>query len=309
MLTRPLDDSDWSRQVIPLPDPLARHLDHYPLLRSGKVRDIYDAGEALLLVASDRLSAFDVVLPTRIPDKGKILTSISKYWFDQTQHICPNHLISTDVTSLVLSDAERRALDARTMIAKKANRIDIECVVRGYLAGSGFKEYAASGTLAGEPVPDGLQLGNRLQEPRFTPAIKNDDGHDANISRADLRKLVGERLAKQLEEISLAIYQFAAGRAADAGLVLADTKFEYGTVNGHIIIIDELLTPDSSRYWDAASLSPGKEPPSFDKQIVRDWLELQPWDKTPPGPEIPEEIVAKASRRYQDVFDRLTSIG
>lgn len=289
-----------------MPDALARRLDAYSLLRSGKVRDIYDAGDQLLLVASDRLSAFDVILPTQIPGKGKVLTAIAAYWFGCTRHICPNHLLGTDVSSLHLSEDERQGLEDRTMIAKKANRIDIECVVRGYLAGSGYKEYAVSGTLAGESLPDGLRLGSRLPEPRFTPAIKNDEGHDENISRDSLRRIVGETLAEQLEQISRAMYQFAVERAARVGLILADTKFEFGTVDGHVIIIDELLTPDSSRYWEASGMSPGKEPPSYDKQIVRDWLETQPWDKTAPGPEIPEEIVARTSQRYQDVFDRLT---
>lgn len=291
-----------------LPEDTALGLDHYPLLRSGKVRDIYDAGEALLLVASDRLSAFDVVLPTRIPGKGRVLTSIAAYWFGLTQHICPNHLISTDVSSLDLSDGERRALEGRTMIARKADRIDIECVVRGYLAGSGYKEYVASGTLAGESLPEGLRLGSKLPEPRFTPAIKNDDGHDENISTDRLRRILGDSLADRLRQISMQIFDFASARAARAGIILADTKFEFGTVNGKLVVIDELLTPDSSRYWDASELSPGSEPPSFDKQIVRDWLEKQTWDKLPPGPEVPENIVNRTRYRYEEVYARLKDI-
>ena len=287
-------------------DPL--NLAHYPLIRSGKVRDIYDADENLLLVASDRLSAFDVVLPTQIPDKGKLLTQIAAWWFDQTRHLNPNHLVSTDISSLDLSEAERKALRGRTMIGRKADRIDIECVVRGYLAGSGFKEYAASGTLAGEPLPAGLRIGEALPEPRFTPAIKNDDGHDENISLAKLREIVGMELATRLEETSLRLFTFATELSAQAGFVLADTKFEFGWIDQRLCLIDEILTPDSSRYWEASSVSPGYEPASFDKQIIRDWLETQPWDKTAPGPEIPPGIVAQARQRYEDVLNRLSAI-
>ncbi|HWV25201.1 MAG TPA: phosphoribosylaminoimidazolesuccinocarboxamide synthase [Thermomicrobiales bacterium] len=283
-------------------------LTHYQLIRSGKVRDIYDAGENLLLVATDRLSAFDVILPTRIPDKGRILTDIAAFWFARTTHLCPNHLVTTDIDALNLDQAEREALADRTMVCRKAERIDIECVVRGYLAGSGYKEYATSGTLAGEPLPSGLRLGDALPQPRFTPAIKNDEGHDENISRARLREIVGDELAQQLEATSLAIFTYASELASRAGFVLADTKFEFGWIDGQLTLIDEILTPDSSRYWDAATREPGKEPPSFDKQIIRDWLETQPWDKTSPGPEIPADIVDQARERYQAVYDRLISI-
>lgn len=290
---------------MPVSGPDSRTLTHYPLLRSGKVRDIYDAGDHLLLVATDRLSAFDVILPTPVPGRGKVLTAISAFWFDRTVRICPNHLVSTDIGQLDLTPDEVADLDGRTMIARKAERIDIECVVRGYLAGSGYKEYQASGTLAGEPLPSGLRLGDRLPEPRFTPAIKNDEGHDENISRACLREIEGDDLATQLEETSLAIYAFASSLAAKAGFVLADTKFEFGWIDGALTLIDELLTPDSSRYWDSVALVPGREPPSFDKQIVRDWLERRPWDKQPPAPEIPAEIVNEARERYQAVYNRL----
>lgn len=285
-----------------------RQLAHYPLIRSGKVRDIYDAGDYLLLVATDRLSAFDVILPTAIPGKGKLLTAISAFWFAQTSHIIPNHLVSTDVESLDATDEEKAYLRERTMIARRAERIDIECVVRGYLAGSGYKEYIADGTLAGEPLPTGLRRGDRLPEPRFTPAIKNDEGHDENVSRARLAEIVGPSLAGTLEDVSLRIYAFAAELAARAGIILADTKFEFGSIDGTLSLIDELLTPDSSRYWDASAMAAGEEPPSFDKQIVRNWLETQPWDKTPPGPEIPAEIVERTRARYQDVYERLTGL-
>ena len=286
----------------------AMRLRHYPLLRSGKVRDIYDAGDSLLLVATDRLSAFDVILPTVIPEKGRLLTAIATYWFDMTSHICPNHLVTTDISTLDLSVDERERLDGRTMVGKKARRIDIECVVRGYLAGSGYKEYKEAGTLAGERLPSGLQLGDALPELRFTPAIKNDHGHDENVSRQQLASQLGPEVASKLEKISLDIFAFASRHAAKAGFILADTKFEFGWLNDEIILIDEILTPDSSRYWDASNVEPGMEPPSFDKQLIRDWLEFQQWDKTSPGPIVPAEIVREAGKRYAAVYQRLISI-
>jgi phosphoribosylaminoimidazole-succinocarboxamide synthase len=289
-------------------DQTAPVLEHYPLIRSGKVRDIYDAGDHLLLVASDRLSAFDVILPTAISGKGALLTQISEFWFDRTEHIVPNHLVSTDIATLELSDDERQLLEGRTMVCRKADRIDIECVVRGYLAGSGYKEYAKLGTLAGETLPPGLQRGDRLPEPRFTPAIKNDQGHDENVSRERLATIVGTELATRLENVSLRLYEFAARNVEQAGIVLADTKFEFGFIDGELVLIDELLTPDSSRYWEASEIEPGKEPPSFDKQIVRNWLETQDWDKTHPGPEIPADIVERTIVRYREVLDRLSKI-
>lgn len=283
-----------------------KSLEHYPLIRSGKVRDIYDAGDLLLLVATDRLSAFDVILPTTIPGKGVLLTAISAFWFDRTRHIVPNHLVTSDVEALDASEEEKAYLRGRTMVARRAARINIECVVRGYLAGSGYKEYVANGTLAGEPLPFGMRRGDRLPEPRFTPAIKNDEGHDENVSRVRLAEIMGQELATTLEDVSLRIYVFASDLAARAGIILADTKFEFGYIDGELTLIDELLTPDSSRYWDAAAVVPGEEPPSFDKQIVRNWLETQPWDKTPPGPRIPAQIVERTRARYQEVYERLT---
>lgn len=280
-------------------------LQRYPLIRQGKVRDIYDADEYLLLVATDRLSAFDVILPTEIPGKGELLTQLSVFWFDQTKHLLPNHLVSTDISSLDLTDEDASWLQDRTMIVYKADRIDIECVVRGYLAGSGYKEYIEHGTLAGEPLVNGLRRADSLPAPRFTPAIKNDDGHDENISRDHLKEIIGNDLAEELERKSIEIYEFATRLAADAGIVLADTKFEFGYIDGQLSLIDEVLTPDSSRYWEAASIAPGTEPDSFDKQIVRNWLETLDWDKTDPGPEIPAEIVEQTKRRYTEVYDRL----
>ncbi|MGC4107006.1 MAG: phosphoribosylaminoimidazolesuccinocarboxamide synthase [Thermomicrobiales bacterium] len=285
----------------------AMTLRNYPLFRRGKVRDVYDLGGELLLVATDRLSAFDVVLPTQIPDKGRLLTATSLWWFGQIGDLAPNHLVDQSLADLDLNDDELAFLDGRTTRGRKAERIDIECVVRGYLAGSGWKEYRANGTLADEPLPDGLLLGSALPTPVFTPAIKNDAGHDENISVARLRQEIDPALATELERISLAIYARASGIAARAGFILADTKFEFGYIDGTLSLIDEVLTPDSSRYWEASQLEPGTEPPSFDKQIVRDWLESTDWNKQEPGPEIPTDIVAKAAERYQAVRNRLVA--
>ena len=281
---------------------------HVPLARRGKVRDIYDLGDRLLLVASDRLSAFDVILPTPLPGKGKLLTRIAALWFEASRAVMPNHLISTSLAGLPLSPDERDALSGRAMIVRKAERIDIECVVRGYLAGSGWKEYRQAGTLAGEPLPAGVRKGDRLPEPRFTPAIKNDEGHDENISWSRLVELVGDELARTLRDASMAVFAFGSERAARAGFILADTKFEFGWIDGDLTLIDEVLTPDSSRYWDAAAYVPGEEPPAFDKQIVRDWLETTDWDKRPPGPIIPQSIVNETLDRYQAVADRLAAV-
>ena len=285
----------------------AMMLQHYPLFRQGKVRDVYDLGDDLLLVATDRLSAFDVVLPTQIPDKGRLLTATSLWWFGQIADLVPNHLVDQSLADLDLGDDERAYLDGRTTRGRKAERIDIECVVRGYLAGSGWKEYRTRGTLADEPLPAGLLLGSALPTPAFTPAIKNDAGHDENISVSRLKENIDPALAAELERISLALYARASGLAARAGFILADTKFEFGFIDGTLSLIDEVLTPDSSRYWEASLLQPGNEPPSFDKQIVRDWLESTDWNKQPPGPDIPADIVSRAAERYRAVHDRLTA--
>lgn len=283
-------------------------LQGYPLLRSGKVRDLFDLGDYLLIVATDRLSAFDVVLPTPIPGKGKTLTAISDFWFERTGDIVPGHRTDRSLDGLDLSDSERALLRDRATIVRKADRIDIECVVRAYLAGSGWKEYQASGTLAGEPLPSGLQRGDRLPELRFTPAVKNDQGHDRNITRGDLEDSVGAELADLLERRSIELFRRGSSLARGAGFVLADTKFEFGMVGSILTLIDEALTPDSSRYWDVTDLSPGSEPPSFDKQIVRDWLESTTWDKTYPGPLLPGSIVEKTRWRYLQVLERLQSV-
>lgn len=278
----------------------------FPSYRRGKVRDVFDLGDRLLIVATDRLSAFDVVLPTAIPGKGVLLSAISDFWFDRTEPILPNHRTGKSIDDLGISMDQRLLLKSRSTIVNKAERIDIECVVRGHLAGSGWKEYQSFGTLAGEALPSGLRRGDPLPELRFTPAIKNDDGHDENISRARLADQIGRDLATRLEQTSAELFTSARSIAADVGFVLADTKFEFGFIGGELTLIDEALTPDSSRYWDIGTWTPGTEPPSFDKQAVRDWLEASGWNKEPPGPELPPEIVGATREKYAEVSRRLT---
>jgi len=278
------------------------------LHRRGKVRDTFDLDDGtLLMVATDRLSAFDVVLPTPIPDRGRILTQMSRWWFARTAHIIPNHLRDDDPGSLP-PQLDWAAWADRSMRVARARRIDVECVVRGYLSGSGWKEYRDRGTLADESLPAGLEESSRLPELRFTPATKNDAGHDENISRAQLAKAVGAELAARLEAASLALYEFAADVAEGAGMLLADTKFEFGFVDGALTLIDEALTPDSSRYWEAGEYRPGRAQPSFDKQIVRDWLEASGWDKQPPGPELPAAVVERTRARYLEAARRLCGV-
>lgn len=280
----------------------------FPLVYRGKVRDIYELDAAhLLLVASDRISAFDVVLPTTIPGKGVILTQLSRFWFDFLQGLLPNHLISAptdDLPAELASNADELA--GRSMIVYKAERIDIECVVRGYLAGSAAVEYRHHGTVAGEAMPAGLQIADRLPEPMFTPAIKRDQGHDESISRQRLAELVGDDLASRLEETSLELYDAAATLAEQRGIIIADTKFEFGWIDGQLALIDEALTPDSSRFWDRAIYQPGVDQPSLDKQPVRDWLERSGWNKQPPGPALPPDVVAATIDRYETAYQRLT---
>jgi phosphoribosylaminoimidazole-succinocarboxamide synthase len=283
-------------------------------LRSGKVRDLYRIDDRrLLLVATDRLSAFDVVLPTPIPDKGRVLTGLSRYWFAETADLVPNHLLATHPMALppeLLTEPGSMAeLRGRMMIGRLADVLPVECVVRGYLSGSGWKEYRATGEICGIPLPPGLRESDRLPEPIFTPAWKAPAGqHDENIPFARVVSLVRHDLAVRIRDASLALYRFAAERCERAGILLADTKFEFGTdrATGELLLIDEVLTPDSSRFWDAASYEPGRPQPSFDKQFVRDWLERQPWGKTAPGPELPAEVVEGTRRRYVDAFERIT---
>lgn len=282
-----------------------------PLAARGKVRDIYDLGDRLLLIATDRLSAFDCVLPTPIPEKGKLLTQLSAFWFRKTAAIVPNHLISADLAEIRrLVPAARLPedlYDGRVMLARKAKRVDAECVARGYLAGSGWKEYQKTGAVCGHALPKGLRQAERLPEPIFTPATKADTGHDENISRERLASMVGADLAKTLERLTLAIYSEAAAHAEARGILLADTKFEFGFIDGKLSIIDEMLTPDSSRFWEKAAYAVGTSPESFDKQFVRDHLERSNWNKTPPAPPLPEAVALGTTERYREAFRRLTA--
>jgi phosphoribosylaminoimidazole-succinocarboxamide synthase len=278
------------------------------VFRRGKVRDTFDLGDGtLLMVATDRISAFDVVLPTAIPDKGRVLTQMSRWWFAQTGDIVPNHLREDDPASLPRA-VPWESWRERSMRTAQAGRIDIECVVRGYLAGSGWKEYRSEGTLAGEPLPPGLGESARLPRPRFTPASKNDEGHDENISRARLAELVGAELAQRLEAVSLALFDRATEVCARAGMLLADTKFEFGFVGDELTLIDELFTPDSSRFWEAATWREGEPQPAFDKQFVRDHLETLDWDKRPPGPELPDEVVRVTREKYLEAARRICGL-
>ncbi len=275
-------------------------------LGSGKVRDLYEIdADRLLMVASDRISAFDVVLPNPIPDKGRVLTGLSVHWFELLG--TPHHLLSTDVTEISGIDADASAeLAGRSMVVRRADVVPMECVVRGYLYGSSWKEYAAGGGPTTEHLPAGLQMADRLAEPIFTPATKAESGHDENLTEAEARDHVGSDLYDELRRRSIRIYQRAAEYAAARGILLADTKFEFGTVDGNLILIDEVLTPDSSRYWPAVAWEPGATMPSFDKQPVRDWLDARDWDKTPPAPALPDEVVASTRRRYIEAYERLT---
>ena len=271
----------------------------------GKVRDTYSLPDGeLLMVATDRLSAFDVVLPTPIPDKGRVLTQLSLYWFGQTRALVENHLCAEQRIQPELL-AEQADLAARCMRVRRVDPIPYECVVRGYLAGSGWKEYREGGTIGGDPLPRGLRESERLPEPIFTPAVKAQTGHDENISRAELSARAGVELATELERVSLALYRHGADHAESRGLILADTKFEFGRLDGRLILIDELLTPDSSRFWDGERYQLGTTPPSFDKQYVRDYLERIGWNKQPPGPSLPEEVVAGTRSRYLEAWHRL----
>ena len=283
-------------------------------VRAGKVRDLYRVGEdRLLLVASDRLSAFDVVLPTPIPDKGRVLTGLSRFWFRETASIVPNHLLSTDPADVpddvtggdpaVIGD-----LRGRMMLGRLAEVIQVECVVRGYLSGSGWKEYRATGSVCGVPLPAGLRESDRLPEPIFTPAWKAPQGeHDENIPIERVVELVGDERAEQVRGISLALYRHGAAVCERAGIILADTKYEFGVLpDGSLVLIDEVMTPDSSRFWDAAAYEPGRAQASYDKQFVRNWLLAQRWDQTAPGPELPDDIVVGTRDRYIEAFERIT---
>ncbi|MCE9604025.1 MAG: phosphoribosylaminoimidazolesuccinocarboxamide synthase [Planctomycetia bacterium] len=283
---------------------LESHIPSIPV-RRGKVRDVYDLGERLLLVASDRISAFDWVLPTGIPDKGRVLTQISAFWFELLSG--PNHVLSLDVDAAPLpKGVDREVLRGRTMLVRKTDVVPIECVVRGYLSGSGWKEYGRSGTVCGIKLPAGLRESDRLPEPIFTPATKAESGHDENISFDEMCRAVGTETAEELRTRSLDVYRRGAEYALTRGIIIADTKFEWGRTSEGIILIDEVMTPDSSRFWPVDRYEPGRAPPSFDKQFVRDWLETSGWDKNSPPPPLPEEVVVRTRAKYIEAYEQLT---
>jgi phosphoribosylaminoimidazole-succinocarboxamide synthase len=277
-----------------------------PLLHRGKVRETYAVGDdRLLLVATDRISAFDVVFDQPIPDKGRLLTQISAFWFALLADLGPTHFLSADADQLP-AEAQAPELAGRTTLARRAERIDAECVVRGYLAGSGWAEYQRSGSMLGHALPAGLREADRLPEPIFTPSTKAEVGHDENITRDQLASMIGADLARELEERSLALYRAGAAHAEEVGLILADTKFEFGMIDGQVALIDELLTPDSSRFWDASVYEPGASPPSFDKQYVRDFVAASGWNKEPPAPELPADVIEGTRERYTRAYELLS---
>ena len=287
---------------------LETSLDGLKFLGRGKVRDLYDLGEHLLIVTTDRLSAFDVVFKEGIPGKGKVLTQLSKFWFDRLEGVVPNHLITLNVDEMG-SSVKRHAdlLRGRSMLVRKCKVFPVECVVRGYLIGSGWKDYQATGAVCGNALPKGLKMADRLPGTMFTPATKEASGHDENIDFARMTSIVGGEAAGTLKRLSVKVFETASASAKERGIILADTKFEFGRdASGAITLIDEVLTPDSSRYWPAEEWKPGSSPPSFDKQIVRDWLETSGWNKEPPPPALPKDVVARTSARYREILDRLT---
>ena len=275
------------------------------LLYRGKVRDTYPIDDdTLLMVATDRISAFDVVLPTGIPNKGAVLNQISAFWFDKTSHIVPNHLIEMAADRPGLEIPEEVA--KRAMVVKKADRIDVECVVRGFITGSAWSEYRRAGTVQDKPMPSGLREGDPFPEVLFTPTTKAEVGHDENMSFEEVADMVGQQMAERLRDTTIEVYEYARDFARDQGILIADTKLEFGTIDGELILIDELLTPDSSRFWDLDGYEPGQSQPNYDKQFVRDWLDDAGWDHEPPAPELPEDVVARTTERYAEAFKKLT---
>jgi phosphoribosylaminoimidazole-succinocarboxamide synthase len=271
----------------------------------GKVRDTYELGEGLLLmIATDRISAFDVVLPTPIPEKGTVLCQLSAFWFGQTSHIVPNHVVAlaSDRPELDIGPD----LGRRGMVVRKAERINVECIVRGYITGSAWAEYRREGTVSGEAMPEGLREGDRFPQPLFTPTTKAEVGHDESLTIGQMEDMMGSELTAELSETSIKVYEFARDAALSKGIVIADTKMEFGTIDGRVSLIDELLTPDSSRFWDASGYAPGKSQPNYDKQYVRDWLDEQGWDHELPAPELPADIVSKTQQRYSEAYSKLT---
>ena len=287
-------------------DILTCNLPGIPKIRSGKVREIYDLGDSLLFVATDRISAFDCVLPTPIPEKGAVLCQLSAFWFKRFGFV-PNHVISSDVAEFPESlQPFADQLRGRAMIVKKAQPLAVECIVRGYLVGSGWKEYQQSGSVCGIPLPAGLKQAQQLPETLFTPSTKADTGHDLNITWEECVQIVGEDVATKVRDYSIRIYEEARAFAATKGIIVADTKFEFGLLDGEVVWIDECLTPDSSRFWPADQYAVGSNPPSYDKQFVRDYLETLDWDKTPPAPGLPSEVVSRTSEKYLEAYERIT---
>jgi phosphoribosylaminoimidazole-succinocarboxamide synthase len=286
-----------------------------PLFRRGKVRDLYDLGDKLLIVSTDRISAFDVVLPCGIPDKGRVLNQLSAFWFERTVHILPNHLIKVIDSNVILNEVKNLSsqpgafpdsLIGRSMLVAKAERIPVECVVRGYLSGSAWAEYEATGKVGNISLLQGIKESQELHKPIFTPTTKSDTEHDRPLTNQDIKDLGIEDIFEELEQKSLLIYGYARDYARSRGIIIADTKFEFGFINGELALIDELLTPDSSRFWDASRYEVGHSQPSFDKQPVRDWLVDSGWDKKPPAPTLPPEVIESTSKRYREVYSRLT---
>jgi phosphoribosylaminoimidazole-succinocarboxamide synthase len=289
-------------------EPLAGTTLDLPLLHRGKVRDVYDLGEHLLIVTTDRVSAFDHVLPTAIPGKGAILTAMSAFWFGFLESIVPHHLVTTDVETMGPAVApHRELLRGRTMLVRRARRIDAECVVRGYITGSAWADYRRDGSVCGIPIRAGMREAEPFDEPLFTPATKAESGHDQNIDFAAFRAIAGADIADEVRALTIRVYEAGRDHARSRGIILADTKLEFGIIDGRITLIDEVLTPDSSRFWDAATHQVGSSPPSFDKQIVRDHLRASGWDGEPPVPGLPDEVIERTAARYRDALDRLTA--
>ena len=278
-----------------------------PLFIKGKVRNVYDLGDKLLIVVTDRISAFDVVFPNLIPNKGKVLNSISEFWFDFTSDIIGNHMITTDVSKYPGGLSQfTEELQGRSMLVHKVGMVQAECIVRGYLEGSGLKEYNATGSICGTKLPAGLRQGDKLPEPIFTPSTKASEGHDINVTFEQLADSIGRELAEQLRDVSIALYKAAARHAESCGIILADTKFEFGMLDGKLVLADEAFTPDSSRFWDMADYEPGRPQKSFDKQFVREYLESIKWDKQPPAPELPEDVIRRTEEKYIEAYERIT---
>ena len=284
------------------------------LIYRGKIRDTHDVGnDVLLMVATDRISAYDVVLPTAIPGKGAILSKLSEFWFKKTEHIIPNHLLSTDALSKTLDSFKNEVADLgeiakRAMLVKKAERIDVECIVRGYITGGAWSDYSKTGTVFGSEIKEKLVKGDKFPQPIFTPTTKEEEGHDESITIDQMKNMIGEDLTNRLQEVSLKMYNFAHDFALSKGIIIADTKLEFGFINGELSIIDELLTPDSSRFWDLAEYAPGIDVPNFDKQFVRDWLDNEGWDHSPPAPALPEEVVNSTVKKYKEAQEKLMDI-